>query len=203
MSRDHKPRARMAKKPSRSKGGILVGIFIGLLIGALCAVGAAWYFTRSSPFQEPPRRAESPVPAQPQGQGEATQTAPIVLPGKPGGRPVEKPQFDFYKILPQGEGAAAPVPSTSKQDASGPDGGERLYLQAGAFEDPSEADNVKAQLALMGIEASVQRAQTSNRGTVHRVRVGPFSSQSSLERKRAEMAAAGIDTSIVRVPAKP
>ena len=58
--------------------------------------------------------------------------------------------------------------------------------------DPSEAGNVKAQLALMGSKASVQRAQTSNRGTVHRVRVGPFSSQSSLERKRAEMAAAGI-----------
>jgi len=203
MSRDHKPRSRTTKKPSRSKGGILVGIFIGLLIGALCAVGAAWYFTRSSPFQEPPRRAESPAQPQSQSQGESAQTPPIVLPGKPGGRPVEKPQFDFYKILPQGENAAAPVPSKSKDNTPDPDAGERLYLQAGAFEDPSEADNVKAQLALMGIEASVQRAQVSGRGTVHRVRVGPFSSQAALEQKRSEMASAGIDSSIVRVSPKP
>jgi cell division protein FtsN len=34
---------------------------------------------------------------------------------------------------------------------------EKFYLQAGAFEDPSEADNLKARLALMGVEASVQK----------------------------------------------
>ena len=49
-------------------------------------------------------------------------------------------------------------------DASEAPPADRLYLQAGAFEDPSEADNVKAQLALMGIEASVQRVQLSGRG---------------------------------------
>ena len=200
MSRDHKPRARTARKPARSKGGILVGIFIGLLIGALCAVGAAWYFTRSSPFQEPSRRAEPPAPPS---SPEAVEASPITLPGKPGGRPVEKPQFDFYKILPQGESGAAPVPSKPQADASEAPPADRLYLQAGAFEDPSEADNVKAQLALMGIEASVQRVQLSGRGTVHRVRVGPFPSQSALERMRGEMASAGIETSIVRQSAKP
>lgn len=201
MSRDHKPRARTAKKPSRSKGGILVGIFIGLLIGALCAVGAAWYFTRSSPFQDSPRRAEAPV--QPKTTESTVEAPPIALPGKPGGRPVEKPQFDFYKILPQGESGAAPVPSKPQGEGGESAPSERLYLQAGAFEDPSEADNVKAQLALMGIEASVQRAQLGDRGTVHRVRVGPFANQDALDRRRREMASAGIDTSIVRVPAKP
>lgn len=181
--------------PKRSGGGVFVGIIIGLMLGAVFAASVAWYLTRANPFAD--------NGAQPENADGKTVLSPRTLPGKPGGPPVEKPQFDFYKILPQGEGAAAPVPSGSSEGATGADGGERLYLQAGAFEDPSEADNVKAQLALMGIEASVQRAQTSARGTVHRVRVGPFSSQSSLERKRAEMASAGIDSSIVRVPAKP
>lgn len=38
----------------------------------------------------------------------------------------------------------------------------------GAFEDPSEADNLKARLALMGVEASVQKVEVPDKGTMHR-----------------------------------
>jgi cell division protein FtsN len=50
----------------------------------------------------------------------------------------------------------------------------REVLPSGrAFEDPSEADNLKARLALMGVEASVQKVELPEKGTVHRVRMGP------------------------------
>ena len=49
---------------------------------------------------------------------------------------------------------------------------EKYYLQAGAFEDPSEADNLKARLALMGVEASVQKVDVPDKGTMHRVLTG-------------------------------
>lgn len=194
MSKSPKPRTK-AQKKSTSAGGMLVGIFIGLMLGALVAVGAAWYFTQNLPFKtdgKQPDRGSLPLPKP---------DHPIALPGQPGGKPVEKPQFDFYQILPQGEGGATagaggakPVPAATPAPTA------RLYLQAGAFENPAEADNVKARLALMGVEASVSRAEVDGRAAVHRVRIGPFANEQALDQARREMATAGIETAPVRTP---
>lgn len=185
MSKNPKPRAR-AKEKRTSAGGMLVGIFIGLMLGALVAVLGAWYFTQHTPFRSDSRQGDtSTAPVAPPDK-------PIALPGRPGGKPVEKPQFDFYKLLPEGENAAAPKPTG--EDARAAAAHQRFYLQAGAFEDPSEADNVKARLALMGVEASVSRAELDGKGTVHRVRIGPFDDEKRLDEVRQEMAAAGIQT---------
>lgn len=199
MARDSKSQSR--SKPSnaagKSQGGVLVGIFIGLLLGALLAVGAALYFMRTAPVRqpEPNRPAAAPEPAAP----------PMALPGKPGDKPVEKPQFDFYKILPQGNGSvpepgpdsvAAPAVPAGEPAAAPPS--DKLYLQVGAFEDPSEADNLKARLALMGIEASAQRADLPEKGTVHRVRVGPYPSVEAMNAARAQLAQAGIAVAVVK-----
>ena len=181
----------------RSKGGILVGIFIGLLIGALCAVGAAWYFTR---LALPGAIAPGEPPAPPSSP-EAVEASPITLPGKPGA-PGRNPSSISTRSCLRASGAA-PVPSKPQADASEAPPADRLYLQAGAFEDPSEADNVKAQLALMGDRGECAARATERPRNRSGVRVGPFSSQSALERMRGEMASAGIKTSIVRQSAKP
>ena len=177
-----------------------MGIFIGLLLGAAVAAAAAWYFLHSAPVHmaqagHPPESSIIP-------QG----SAPIALPGKPGDKPVEKPEFDFYKILPQGDGTAAapsgPVPSgnppaaATTPAAATPD---RLYLQVGAFSDPSEADNLKARLALMGIEASSQRVDVPDKGTVHRVRIGPFASPGDMSAIRTQLSQLGISSTVVKV----
>jgi cell division protein FtsN len=44
-----------------------------------------------------------------------------------------------------------------------------LWVQAGAFKSQDRAQNVQAQLAMLGIQADLSRA-----GNVWRVRVGPF-----------------------------
>lgn len=195
MSREQKSRARPKAAP-KSGGGVLAGILIGLLMGAVVAAVAAWYFMRAAPVRVPeaPPRSAQPAPGAPA-------PAPIALPGKPGDRPVEKPQFDFYKILPQGEnavpdqGKAAPAPAPA---AGTPAPGEKLYLQVGAFEDPAEADNLKARLALMGIEASAQRVEVPDKGTLHRVRVGPYSKVEDMNAARAQLAQAGIPVAVVK-----
>ncbi len=186
MSRDRKPRQSSRRQPARSGGGVIVGIFIGLVLGALFAAGVAWYFTRNSPFQ-----ATAPV-----APGPAAERPPLLLPGKPGDRPVVKQDFDFYRILPQGETApveppAAPVAAPAAQ-------AERLYLQVGAFEDPAEADNMKALLTLNGIDASAQRAQLADGRIVHRVRIGPFQRPEDMNPVRARLAEAGLTASVVR-----
>ena len=107
MSRDRRPARKPARAPAKSAGGTLIGIFIGLVFGALIAAGAAWYFTRSNPFQAAPVAPRVQAPAE---QGPAEQ-GPAALPGKPGDRPVAKQDFEFYRILPQGDN----VPSSAAQ----------------------------------------------------------------------------------------
>ncbi|HQZ02571.1 MAG TPA: SPOR domain-containing protein [Thauera sp.] len=208
MSRNRKPVRKPARAPSRSGGGTLIGIFIGLVFGALIAAGAAWYFTRANPFQSVPTAPRMPL---------TEQQAPAALPGKPGDRPVVKQDFDFYKILPQGDNVPAaadpqarpvapskPALATPAQQAPAPVQEaelrpvERLYLQVGAFEKPGEADNLRARLALAGIEASAQRAQLTDGRVVHRVRIGPFSKPEDMNPTRARLAEAGFNASVSR-----
>jgi cell division septation protein DedD len=213
LSRDRKSGRQPARGAGRSGGGILVGIFIGLVFGALIAVGAAWYFTRANPFQSAP---VAPRPSSEPG------SAPLALPGKPGDRPVVKQDFEFYKILPQGEPqeaappalatSAAPKPADPKVAAAKPleqprptepkpaetKATERLYLQIGSFENPAEADNLKARLALAGIEASAQRARLPDGRVVHRVRVGPFSNPEHMNPMRARLAESGFAGTVTR-----
>lgn len=185
MSRDSKPRQK-ARQPAKSRGGVVIGIFIGLVLGALFAAGAAWYFTRNSPFQETP----TAMPRAPGGE-----QAPVALPGKPGDRPVAKPDFEFYKILPQGEGAPVEAKPEAAAAAAAP---EKLFLQVGAFENPAEADNLKAKLALNGIEATAQRSQLADGRTMHRVRIGPFVKPEDMNPVRSRLAEAGFTATVVK-----
>jgi cell division protein FtsN len=238
------------KKPrSGCRGNTLVGIFVGLVLGALVAAAIALYFTASSPFQKPSGKSDErsvtpPRPAAPE---------PIALPGKAGDKPVEKPHFDFYNVLPKGsdtlpapkpeessevvkppeavkpaeavkppkadkpaavsdseraarilkgETADKPKPEAAAAPADKPAVPEKYYLQAGSFEDPSEADNLKARLALMGVEASVQKVDLPDKGTVHRVRAGPYLGQDEMGKARAQLASSGINVAIIRIKPK-
>ncbi len=189
MSRDQKPRSKTARKPAKSGGGVIVGIFIGLVLGALLAAGTAWYLTQASPFQPPPNTPAAIL---------SGDQPPISLPGKPGDRPVVRQDFEFYRILPQGNDGAQTAP-VAPQPQPEPARAERLYLQVGAFEDPSEADNMKALLALNGISANAQRTQLADGRIVHRVRIGPFNNPEEMNPIRSRLASAGLTASVVRV----
>lgn len=194
MSRDRKPARKPARSPARSGGGTLVGIFIGLVMGALIAAGAAWYFTRANPFQS--------VPVAPP-RAPAADQPPAALPGKPGDRPVVKQDFEFYKILPQGDnpsGHAATEPKPAEKPAEKPPEKptDKLWLQVGAFGDAEEAENLKARLALSGIQASSQRAQLPDGRVVQRVRIGPFAKPEDMNAVRSRLAAAGFEASVAK-----
>lgn len=180
--------------PGRQAGGTLIGMFIGLVIGVVIAAGVVWYLNKTPlPFQNKTGRpaAEKAGEAKPA-------AAPQPLPGKPGDKVQEKPRFEFYKILP---GAEEPVPQPAPKAAAEKPAApaETLFLQAGSFQKPADADNLKARLALMGVEASIQQVTLPEKGVMHRVRIGPYANPDEMARARTLLAQNGIEAGVVRV----
>src|SRR5207302_362101 len=115
----------------------------------------------------------------------------------------EKPKFDFYKILP---GQEEPVSEKELREraraaAKGQqlDAKERYFIQAGSFQNPAEADNQKARLAILGFESSVEPANLPDKGTWYRVRMGPYAKVDEINRVRQMLAQNGIDASLVKI----
>ncbi|MCL1142080.1 SPOR domain-containing protein [Shewanella gaetbuli] len=69
-----------------------------------------------------------------------------------------------------------------------------LYqMQCGSFRKESQANEMKARIAFMGMEAMVKRSEGSN-GVWYRVVLGPFESKREGERNRHKMQNGGINT---------
>lgn len=203
MSRDMKPRRNQPAK-KKAAGGTLVGMFIGLVIGVAIAAGVVFYLNKSPlPFVE---RAQPPAKAE--GQA-AANSQPLALPGKPGD-PVPEKRFQFYDILPGKADAVpdkAPKPDAKKEEPKKEEKKEELkeskesktplFLQAGSFSTAQDADNQKAKLAFMGLEAVVQQVMIQDK-TFYRVRVGPYTKIEELNKVRADLAKSGIEAQLAK-----
>ncbi|MHB1058577.1 MAG: SPOR domain-containing protein [Rhodanobacter sp.] len=96
--------------------------------------------------------------------------------------------------------AAANVPSAVSQNVTAapatavpqPAAGSGYLLQVGAFPNASDAETLKAKLALQGFVANVQSVDIGGQ-TYHRVRLGPFRSATELESTKQRLAGAGIN----------
>ncbi len=169
--------AKPASRPAKRGGApVFTGVLIGLIFGAVLAVAVALWATGDNPFK---RGAPDAAP-QP-----ATKDTPDVA-----------PSFDFYKVLP---GDAPPT----LPDASEPAAATHYSLQAGAFQNAADADNLKAQLALLGLEATIQTSDLAGKGIFHRVRVGPFNSMDEVDRARSLLAQNNIPATLVREEPNP
>ena len=206
MSRDNKPGRRQPVK-RKSGGGTLIGMFIGLVLGVAVAAGVVWFMNKSPlPFNskvQPPARQDSAgtaaKPAPQDGQ-------PLALPGKPGD-PIPEKRFQFYDILP-GKADAVPdkagklpaakeEPKKEEKKEEPKESKVPLFLQAGSFSTPEDADNQKAKLAFMGIEAVIQQVMIQDK-TLYRVRVGPYTRIDELNKVRAQLAKSGIDAQLAK-----
>jgi len=182
----------------RSGGGFLFGLFVGVVIGLAVSLMIAFYLNRSPvPFitakAKPPEKDAGKSPAiagLPQ-----TATAPATAP--------EKPKFDFYKILP---GTEEPVTERElRERLRASKGGQQdvskdvYFIQAGSFQNPADADNQKARLAILGFESSVEPANLPDKGTWYRVRMGPYQKLDEINRIRQSLAQSGIEASLVKI----
>ncbi len=96
-------------------------------------------------------------------------------------QPDEKePKYNFYTIL-QGMKVLIPESETRPPEVKKrAEEKDKLYiLQAGSFQNLSDAERLKAKLAFMGLQADIQNVTVNNQ-TWHRVRTGPYSDKQEL-----------------------
>ena len=185
---NYKPQSKSAKRKSR--GNTLLGIFIGLALGLVIAVGIALYVSKMpSPFDKGAEKAVDKKGAQ----------AKVIEPVKV--EPDEK-HFDFYRILPGQEVPVSEKELQQQTKAAKKDSGESkkepYLVQAGAFQSPTDADAMKARLALLGLEASVEPAHLQDKGTLYRVRLGPYTDLNEINNVRGTLSQNGISASLVK-----
>jgi cell division protein FtsN len=194
MGRDN---GNKSSSPRKSGDSLWTGILVGILVGVCMAAGVAWYRMKlPSPFVN----KEQPVLAKP--AAPAAKEKPAATPGD------GKPRFEFYKVLTdkQGENVVVPVKPADKFHPAKPQPGngkpaavyEAQILQAGSFSNVGEAENLKAKLALLGVEANIQTATIPDKGVWYRVRLGPYKSADEMNHARGFLKQNGVDSTPMR-----
>ncbi|MGH8050816.1 MAG: SPOR domain-containing protein [Methylococcales bacterium] len=184
----------------------LIGLALGLVIAAYFFLGDYWK-NRNTNEPTPNPAAEAPVSH----SEDAVAQEPTEKP---------KPKYDFYTLLPEKEVVipdaelqaqaeaeakknAAPVnPATPDLVTATPEAlpatESRFLIQAGAFKNQDEAENLKATIALTGEVARIESAEI-NGTTVYRVRLGPYNTASSLSSAKQALSSHGIEAQAIKV----
>jgi len=190
------------RRAGRGGHPLLTGMSIGLLLGLALALAVAVYLYRANPFTQggkepltrPAAKAEKP---QPPPAGMPTGEAPPAPPPLPGRTAPTAPAgpvgTDVFDMLPH--------PGTARPGREAPTAQSRVlyFLQAGSFQRAEDADNLKAQLALSGLEATIVTASVGDRGIWHRVRLGPFADQGTLQSARSLLRDSHIESTVITV----
>ena len=201
----------------QQRGGTLLGLIIGLVIGLGLALAVAVYVTKV------------PIPFANKGQSRSTEqdaaearknkdwdpNAPLY------GKNPAKPTGAASASAPVAEAAASapraavvvPEPRTDSKPAASADPLGDLakarssavtvdpfsyYVQAGAYRTVEDAEAQRAKLSLTGLEAKVSEREQSGR-TVFRVRIGPLDKKEDADKVKERLEALGHEAALVRV----
>jgi cell division protein FtsN len=149
---------------------------------------------------------DTPIPPRPLAEEPASMARPVEenLPEPAPAAAVDEPpkqRFDFYDMLPNFEviiPEQEPDVSTDTEKQAVVEPGVYV-LQAGSFTQHADADRRRAQLALQGIESTIQRVTIDDK-TYHRVRIGPVEDLEELNVLRSRLREADIDVLRIRLP---
>jgi cell division protein FtsN len=210
----------MCNYHNRQQGGTVIGIVIGLVVGLGIALAVAMSITKTPmPFMNKVVKQEKLEPTAGQaadpnkplyGNKAAAKEAARAL-----AKPAEPDPIEAVIKAAEARPAVIEVAAVDRSKQAGfktadvkltdakkaPEAAEdkfNYYLQAGAFRDNVDAENTRAKLALLGVEARVTERQSEN-GLLYRVRVGPFGETEAMNRVRGKLSDNGVDAAIVRI----
>lgn len=116
------------------------------------------------------------------------------------------PTFEFYKILPdmelnvsEWESEEPATEKTAQAEVVAQNRQAGFVLQLGSFRSFESADQVKAKLALLGIDADIQQVVINGNNVFHRVRVGPYNTTGKLEEAQERLLANDLNFSVLKL----
>jgi len=210
MTRDYKNSAPGAGSGTKRGQGTPCWVWFGA--GLICgAFGAGLAWLKLPHLQVP--GVSAPPPAESAKQAAAPNTKNNKEPDStPSTAP--RPTFQFYNLLPEDEVVVSdeemkkperkPASTTVASEKVSPQTPERsksgaYVLQMGAFKQSADAERLRARLALLGIEAEVQKVSVDNRTSFHRVRSRPIASRDDVSRIRTQLDRNQIDSMVIKM----
>jgi cell division protein FtsN len=152
--------------------------------------------TASKPAAEPgAEKAATPNATPNTTAAPAATNAPAPAPAKADAKVEPRPAVTADPLMDLAKAKSAL--STPADVASGADPFEYV-IQVGAFRTNADADNQKAKLAAMGLDAKVSERDQAGR-SVFRVRLGPFADKAAAEKVRTRLESSSIENTLVRV----
>ncbi len=189
MARDYKHTRTNSSSGVSAWGGFTIGLLIGLV------VATAVYIYDRRPGANP-AAGGAPLSSEKEGSASSKPTPESAQSGDSG------TEFDFYEVLPKLEVEVGK--DTAKSDGSSSAAGAidapgSYILQVGSYRNFTDADRVRAKLAIQGIESTIQKISIDGPEDVwHRVRIGPINNLNKLEDTRRKLREAQIDALVIK-----
>lgn len=199
----------------KQRGGTLLGLVIGALIGLGAALAVAVYITKVPiPFmnKSQPRNPDGDAqeikknkdwnPNAPLA-GKNSVKPPPSASGEVSNATVPAPTEVIAPKTANPAVSADPLGDLAKARTQAPSSGSGVdpftyFIQAGAFRTPEDAEQQRARLLLLGMQAKVTEREQSGR-TVYRVRLGPFDKKEDADKAKERLDSNSIETALVRV----
>ncbi|MDA1342484.1 MAG: SPOR domain-containing protein [Methyloglobulus sp.] len=206
MAKDYKHRANSRDASNRRRNNQKssgIGLLKWMLITALIIGFAVFLVYLKSPELQksaPAVAANSQEKVVPEKSGKTeannkSSTAEVKKDQKP-----QPPQFDFYTILPKKEVVVPDheIKTRTREEQVGKNKKASYMIQAGSSRDPKDADQLRAKLALMGIESKIQKARVES-AIWYRVKIGPYSQMGSVNTIMSRLQKNGMKPVITEV----
>ena len=197
LNRDANNRRRNSQEPSG------VGLFKWMLITALIIGFAVFLVYLKSPGLQksaPTLVAQSQETVTPAKSGKPETSKKASANEVKKDQKPQPPQFDFYTILPKKEMIVPDheIKTRTREERVGKHKKASYVIQAGSSRDFKDADQLKAKLALMGIESKIQKAKVES-AIWYRVKIGPYTQMGSVNTIMSRLQKNGMKPVITEV----
>lgn len=174
MTRDYKHRSKRYKKNS-------IAIWKWLVVGCLLALFVGFLNLLREPDKTVSTSSTTNEPEKSVKQGK------------------KAPDFQFYTILEKEQKIPDyEIKMRKREEQLGRLKAGNYVLQAGSFRHFKEADKRKAQLALLGFEAQIEKTKID--GTLwNRIKIGPYTDMNSVDRVRSRLRENDIDVVVMKI----
>lgn len=202
----------------RPRGGTLLGLLLGTVLGGLIALGVVWFIDSAPPptFAKDTLQSGSPEAERARNQNwdpnaalyganPATGTARVGTPAPDSASPAQPAAPEV--VVANAPDPIAAIAAAAQSNASDPSSdaapaansdGYQYFVQAGAYRLADDAQAQRAKILMLGWDPRITERE-ENGSPIYRVRLGPFAKRGDADQLSAELHSAGIATTLVRV----